>query len=187
MRGIGIDVVDIARFSRLVAVHGSSFTRRWFVEREHQQALLVVDRGAAFAELFAVMVAVWKALGIAERGDAVPWRAISAISGPSGWQIELTGPVAQRAIGIAGIGCVSRIVGGVAVAIAQAAEVPESGQVEMHAFLDGSDQDGRFVQVGGASSLLLDVTEHALDLVCAQIGGLRDGVGADAVIHGEQA
>ncbi|MBB5743360.1 phosphopantetheine--protein transferase-like protein [Microbacterium ginsengiterrae] len=186
LRGVGIDLVDLARFARIVERHGAAFTDRWFSARERAET-----GGAAhgLAERFAVKEAVWKALGVGRREDAVPWRDICVHGAARGWDVLLTGAVAERAAegGVRGVTAVSTITADVAAAIAHATVGAGSGEVEMRQLGDRGDEDGRLVQVGGAAALLLDVAEHALDLLRAQAGRLRDGGGVDPVVEAVQA
>ncbi|TQL69986.1 holo-[acyl-carrier protein] synthase [Nocardioides albertanoniae] len=98
LRGVGIDVADIRRFARLLAMRGSGFAVRWFTEAEIAQCMATATPATAFAMRYAAKEAVWKALGPGEWSGSLPWRGISVLEGPSG-QLEVTldGPAAELA------------------------------------------------------------------------------------------
>ncbi|MFE6646402.1 4'-phosphopantetheinyl transferase superfamily protein [Nocardioides sp. NPDC057772] len=54
LQGVGIDVADIRRFVRLLAIRGSGFAERWFTDAEIAQCVAA----AAPAEAFAMATAV---------------------------------------------------------------------------------------------------------------------------------
>lgn len=89
LRGVGIDVVDVARFTRLVARGGSRVTARWFSPDEAAGCRLPVD----FAAAFAAKEAVFKALGLSWVNGPVPWPSIRV----SGGYAELSGLVGAAA------------------------------------------------------------------------------------------
>jgi holo-[acyl-carrier protein] synthase len=63
IRGLGIDLVDTARFARALAAHGERFERRVFTERELRDCRDRRDRTLALAARFAAKEACFKALG----------------------------------------------------------------------------------------------------------------------------
>jgi len=76
IRGVGIDVADVGRFTKLIAERGDAFTRKWFAASEIERCGHVADPGRAFAEHFAVKEAVWKSLGPGVWSRPLPWRSI---------------------------------------------------------------------------------------------------------------
>ncbi len=77
-RGVGLDVVDVARFGEVLA-RRPRLVERLFTDLERRDARGRSDRLAA---RFAAKEAVLKALG---RGvGAAPWRAIEVVREPSG-------------------------------------------------------------------------------------------------------
>lgn len=118
LRGVGIDVADIARIGALVDCHGSRFQNRWFHAEEelgHQGELDV-----AAARCFAVKEAVWKALR-QESSGPLPWRDIKAVPGPGEVvRVLLLGRLADdaRTAGVGAITATATVRGDVVVAIA---------------------------------------------------------------------
>ncbi|WP_455133485.1 holo-ACP synthase [Microbacterium aurum] len=97
VRGIGIDIADIARFDCLWRRGGERFAARWFTGAEIAVCLSRRAVPAALAEHFAVKEAVWKALSPPAWSHALVWRdiAFDARTGsvtlrgrPSGWAPE---------------------------------------------------------------------------------------------------
>lgn len=200
LHGVGIDVVDVPRMARIFR-RGDAVIARWFSASERDMAASAADPGLAFAVCFAVKEAAWKASGVARPGDPVPWREITVRAGPLAdrWCVELRGWVGARAPDGLRVGAHSRILGDVALAIAHTAVVPDaehvtrpasgraSAEIETTSLGDGLDEHRRLVQVGRAAALLLDVAEHALDLIGSQASRLGHGRGVDAVVHAEEA
>jgi holo-[acyl-carrier protein] synthase len=94
LRGIGVDLVDVARFGRALARHGHRFERRWFDEEELAQP---GDRELVLARSFAVKEAVWKALRV-HRVEHPAWREIVATVCPRGTVVvRLKGALRQEA------------------------------------------------------------------------------------------
>ncbi len=91
--GVGLDVVGVARTSRLLARHGGRLLERCFTAGE------VVRPGDAehVAGLLAAKEAAFKALGTGW-GDGVGWRDVAVERTPSGGpRLRLTGGAAVRA------------------------------------------------------------------------------------------
>jgi len=61
--GLGIDVVDLRRFERVLARHGEAFERRVFLADELRARRPTAARAAHLAGLFAAKEAALKALG----------------------------------------------------------------------------------------------------------------------------
>lgn len=96
--GVGIDVVDVPRFGRLVERHAERFTRRWFTARERSECAGSPSPARELAARFALKEAAWKALGVGSRADPLPWRAIETRRTGSGeWRVVLTGPLGRHA------------------------------------------------------------------------------------------
>lgn len=96
----GVDVVDLAQFSRDVQVGGDRFLHRIYTDEEFAHCRARVERLAA---RFAAKEAVAKALGTGMRG--IGWREIEVVSSPKGEaHIRLWGRAKERAatIGIGG-------------------------------------------------------------------------------------
>ncbi len=120
--GIGVDIVDVARFERLVAQRGSAFTTRWFTWRERELCAVRRNPGAAHAELFAVKEAVWKSLGVGAWTHPIAWRDIEVCPSDSdGYRVvHLGGAAAMHAhrARISSVRAASAVAGGVATATA---------------------------------------------------------------------
>jgi holo-[acyl-carrier protein] synthase len=61
--GLGVDVVEVARFARVLARHGETFERRVFLSGEAGARRTAAARAAHLAGLFAAKEAALKALG----------------------------------------------------------------------------------------------------------------------------
>jgi holo-[acyl-carrier protein] synthase len=94
VRGLGTDIVSVARIADLVARHGERFLDRVF--RPGEQAVLQRTGAAAAAGLaarWAAKEAFIKALG--ERASGVPFRDVELVRGPNGQpQLVLHGAAA---------------------------------------------------------------------------------------------
>lgn len=100
IHGVGIDVADVARISRLVCTYGPRFTRRWFSEEEAPHCKGDVERGQEYARSFAAKEAVWKSLRIPDWSGVVPWKRITVLRHPAGdtsLTVRLTGEL-QRVV-----------------------------------------------------------------------------------------
>ncbi|MGP3535746.1 holo-ACP synthase [Microbacterium sp. RD1] len=80
IQGVGIDIADVRRFSRLLERSGDGFATRWFSPAEVEMCRARRRPAVGFAEHFAVKEAVWKALGPDRWTQPLAWR-----------QIEVTG------------------------------------------------------------------------------------------------
>lgn len=94
----GIDLVEVARFDRVLREHGTRFVERCFTDREQAYA----DTGRRlrtqrYAVRFAAKEAVLKALGTGWR-SGITWRDIEVVPEPSGApRLHLTGRSAELA------------------------------------------------------------------------------------------
>ena len=103
LQGVGIDVADIRRFARLLAMRGSGFAVRWFTEDEIAQCMATATPATAFAMRYAAKEAVWKALGPGEWSGPLPWRGITVLEeAPGQLEVTLAGPAADLAA-VAGV------------------------------------------------------------------------------------
>ena len=90
--GVGIDVVDVARFA-LALQRRPALAERLFTERERSDARARPERLAA---RFAAKEAVLKTLGVGL--GALPWKSIEVRRAPSGApSVMLHGPAAELA------------------------------------------------------------------------------------------
>ncbi|NLE97389.1 MAG: 4'-phosphopantetheinyl transferase superfamily protein [Propionibacterium sp.] len=91
IRGVGVDVVDVSRITRLLE-HRGSFTRRWFSTAEVERCDTSEFPDREYATLLAAKEAAWKSLGLDGSGP-VPWGWMTV----SGDAVALSGPVAEAA------------------------------------------------------------------------------------------
>lgn len=98
IHGVGIDVVEASRISRLLSQSGKRFEARWFTAEEIDQCRAQRDPVEAFARRLAAKEAVWKALG-GVGGGPVPWRGIAVLESatPPTPRVQLTEAVAEWA------------------------------------------------------------------------------------------
>ena len=88
---LGHDLVDIPRFSAILARREAAFRRRIFTEAEWERAAARPDRDAVLAARFAAKEAALKALGTGW-GRGVAWRDVEVIGGGrSAPSLELRG------------------------------------------------------------------------------------------------
>jgi len=73
--GLGVDLVDVERFSRILGRWGSRFTDRIFTPEERHYCERRVSRIESYAASFAAKEAFLKALGIGLRGG-LHWKEI---------------------------------------------------------------------------------------------------------------
>jgi holo-[acyl-carrier protein] synthase len=96
--GIGIDLVDVARFSRIAARHDPGFIESLFPAAEIAWCALRRHRDRHLAARFAAREAVLKALGTGLVG-LMSWRDIEVApgDGPGPARMVLRGAVGARA------------------------------------------------------------------------------------------
>jgi len=93
--GIGIDLVEVARISRLLARHGERAVHRICNEGEADLRRAVLDQH--LAGLFAAKEAVLKALGTGW-ADGLSFRQVEVVRAPGGAPgVRLHGAAAERA------------------------------------------------------------------------------------------
>lgn len=106
LQGVGVDVADIRRFARLLAMRGSAFGARWFSEAEVAQCMATPTPATSFAMRYAAKEAVWKALGPHEWSGPLPWRGIEVLEeAPGRLEVRVEGAAADLAA-CAGVGVV---------------------------------------------------------------------------------
>ena len=95
--GIGVDLADLDRVSRLYERRGEAFASKWFTPTEIAQSLVTANPGRSLALRFCAKEAVWKALGVSA-GGPLEWRAIAVLDG-AGQQleVELSGAILSAA------------------------------------------------------------------------------------------
>ncbi len=117
VHGVGVDIVDIARFRSVWATYGPSLERRWFDPSELEGPEEVPRQLAC---CLAVKEAVWKALAPSGLPHLV-WREIvtTAVPGPV-VGVELRGRVlgAAQLLGVGSIRASAAISGNMAMATA---------------------------------------------------------------------
>lgn len=91
--GVGIDVADVARFTKLLERHGDRFVRRWFTAAEIGEC---GSDATAFAGRFAAKEAVWKALGLDSAG-AASWRSVEVVRRGGRLEASILPPLEQPA------------------------------------------------------------------------------------------
>lgn len=105
LRGVGIDIVDVARISRLINARGEAFTGRWFNPAEIAECSASEQPARSFAGRLAAKEAVWKSLGLDGSGQ-VPWRSIVVLTVGETEKVSLLDGMAAAA-GAGGVGQVS--------------------------------------------------------------------------------
>ncbi len=99
MIGIGVDIVDIERISRLTKLYGDRFVGRVFTDAEAAYCLARPRPASCFAGKFAAKEAFLKALGVG-KALGVRWRDVEVINDPRGKpEIILHGRAAELAEG----------------------------------------------------------------------------------------
>ena len=81
--GIGIDIVSISRFERLIERYGDRVLRKIFTDSERREGDRKAARAAFYAVRFAAREAFYKALGTGW-GRGLPLKEVSVASGEGG-------------------------------------------------------------------------------------------------------
>ncbi len=81
--GIGIDIVSISRFDRLIERYGDRVLRKVFTDPERREGDRKAARAAFYAVRFAAREAFYKALGTGW-GRGLPLKEVSVASGEGG-------------------------------------------------------------------------------------------------------
>jgi holo-[acyl-carrier protein] synthase len=97
IRGIGIDLVDIARVDRLLDDKGERALRRLFTADEVSYALARPLPGQHLAARLAAKEAAFKALSGNQLARGIGWKEIEVIRGDHGPTLALHGRAAERA------------------------------------------------------------------------------------------
>jgi holo-[acyl-carrier protein] synthase len=107
--GIGSDLVDVRRITRVIERHGERFLGRIFTATERAKADRRANRMETYAKRFAAKEACAKALGTGLRAG-VFWRDMGVVNLPSGRPtMKLTGGAFRRLQTITPEGCDARI------------------------------------------------------------------------------
>jgi holo-[acyl-carrier protein] synthase len=98
IKGVGIDLVDVARFARAATRHGEGFLDRILSEAELDACAATRRPHEHEAARFAAREAVLKALGTG-LSAGMAWRDIEVVPGeaPGVFSLELTGGVRREA------------------------------------------------------------------------------------------
>jgi holo-[acyl-carrier protein] synthase len=104
-RGVGTDIVSVARISTLIREGGGKFLERWFTPLEIDYCSRKAEPGRHFAARFAAKEAIVKALPLTWEG-LPPWGSIEIANDPWGAPtVRLHGTVLDAATR-AGVGAV---------------------------------------------------------------------------------
>ena len=94
--GLGNDICDITRVTKVLERHGERFTERCFTEIERRKSDRRAQRAASYAKRFSAKEACAKALGTG-LSHGVFWRDMGVVNLPSGKPtLQLTGGAAKR-------------------------------------------------------------------------------------------
>jgi holo-[acyl-carrier protein] synthase len=96
--GVGVDMVDVARFERMATRHGEGFVERILTPEEVADCALARRPFADQAARFAAREALLKALGTGLVGG-MSWRDMRVVrgDGPGVFTVEIDGGVRQAA------------------------------------------------------------------------------------------
>ncbi|NLJ33941.1 MAG: holo-ACP synthase [Firmicutes bacterium] len=95
IKGIGVDLIEVARIRKAVTRRREGFRRRIFTPGEWEYCLGGGKlRYASLAARFAAKEAVFKALGCGWR--QIPWREVEILKGDGGQPLVLLGPKARE-------------------------------------------------------------------------------------------
>jgi holo-[acyl-carrier protein] synthase len=107
--GLGSDIVDVRRITKVIERHGDRFLDRIFTSAERAKAESRAKAAETYAKRFAAKEACSKALGTGFR-CGVFWRDMGVINLPSGRPtMTLTGGALARLRAITPAGCEARI------------------------------------------------------------------------------
>ena len=101
--GTGIDIVEIARFRKVLARAGERFLTRVFTDDEQRFCLKRKDPGPHFAVRFAAKEAVFKALGTGW-AKGVTWLDVEILREEQGAPFVLLHGAAQEIAALKGVG-----------------------------------------------------------------------------------
>lgn len=103
--GVGIDIAEVSRFSRLLERSAARTWQHWFTPAEAEQCQQHPDPALAAALRFAVKEATYKSVG-ATFAEEVGWSDIEVLEasapgfGTPCWQVDVRGDVATAARGV---------------------------------------------------------------------------------------
>jgi holo-[acyl-carrier protein] synthase len=100
--GIGIDIVSISRFERLIERYGNRVLEKVFTDMERREGDRKSGRAAFFAVRFAAREAFYKALGTGW-GRGLPLKEVSVATGEGGRPSLVVGERMQAEIEARGI------------------------------------------------------------------------------------
>ena len=124
--GVGLDLVDVGRFSRLLDSGGRRFLNRWFRTTEVQWLLDQEGTSRHTAALFAAKEAVLKSLGAPGPGP-LRWREIEIVQGDSRVSVQFHASVRMLAEQSRVIRCEASLMPGSRVASAVALAFGDHG------------------------------------------------------------
>jgi holo-[acyl-carrier protein] synthase len=105
VRGIGIDLVAVARIERLLARHGPRALDRLLTEDERAYCLQMAVPARHVAARVAAKEAVYKALQGSEDARGIGWREIEVVRDPDGRPgVRLSGSAARRLVALEAAG-----------------------------------------------------------------------------------
>jgi holo-[acyl-carrier protein] synthase len=97
VRGIGLDLVAVARIERLLAHHGTRALERLLTDGERDYCMRMAVPARHVAARVAAKEAVYKALQGSEDARGIGWREIEVVRDPAGRPgVQLTGSAARR-------------------------------------------------------------------------------------------
>ncbi len=97
VRGIGLDLVAVARIERLLAHHGTRALERLLTDGERDYCLKMAAPARHVAARVAAKEAVYKALQGSEDARGIGWREIEVVRDPDGRpEVHLSGSAARR-------------------------------------------------------------------------------------------
>lgn len=105
VRGIGIDLVAVARIERMLARHGPRALDRLLTEGERAYCLQMAVPARHVAARVAAKEAVYKALQGSEDARGIGWREIEVVRDPDGRPgVRLSGSAARRLVALEAAG-----------------------------------------------------------------------------------
>jgi holo-[acyl-carrier protein] synthase len=97
VRGIGLDLVAVARVERLLAHHGARAMARLLTDAERDYCMTMAVPARHVAARLAAKEAVYKALQGSEDARGIGWREIEVVRDADGRPgVRLTGSAARR-------------------------------------------------------------------------------------------
>lgn len=128
--GVGVDIVDVERFERLLEQGDGRFLARWFRPAEVESLLARREPARHTAAQFAAKEAVLKALRVPDDGP-VRWREIEIVRHHRGlWEVRLHGSIRElaRSAGVGGFRVAVALTGRLGTATALAVSEPDQSE-----------------------------------------------------------